>query len=195
MISQAGNNYEKGEKFSLILDHFEYLKILWPFLSNSCSYISPMFVCLQSAHYGLRKLILCCKKSFFVSAPLCLQSVSTTVSSSSQPSDVYISPLTHVYFDIEAIHCITDTVQWCVYFYIISSTLSPLGCGRRCLSGSGTIWSPRLPASEISVTSEETYWPRWPESRSDVASSGETRDHWGQSCWENENRPEFEEDR
>ena len=128
MISQAGNNYEKGEKFSLILDHFEYLKILWPFLSNSCSYISPMFVCLQSAHYGLRKLILCCKKSFFVSAPLCLQSVSTTVSSSSQPSDVYISPLTHVYFDIEAIHCITDTVQWCVYFYIISSTLSPLQC-------------------------------------------------------------------
>ena len=107
------------------------LKIVGPFLRFKVivAHIFPhALVCLQSAHYGLRKLILCCKKSFFVSAPLCLQSVSTTVSSSSQPSDVYISPLTHVYFDIEAIHRITDTVQWCVYFYIISSTLSPLQC-------------------------------------------------------------------
>lgn len=130
MISQAGNNYEKGEKFSLILDHFEYLKILWPFLSNSCSYISPMFVCLQSAHYGLRKLILCCKKSFFVSAPLCLQSVSTTVSSSSQPSDVYISPLTHVYFDRGDTLYHRYSSMMCIFLYYqlhsVSSAVSGL---------------------------------------------------------------------
>ena len=108
-------------------------KIVGPFLRFNVivAHIFPhALVCLQSAHYGLRKLILCCKKSFFVSAPLCLQSVSTTVSSSSQPSDVYISPLTHVYFDRGDTLYHRYSSMMCIFLYYqlhsVSSAVSGL---------------------------------------------------------------------